>query len=76
LSGVGGLVLAFEPRWSAWRVLLQSMLLWLALLTLGIWRAWDEFDLTRPAFAAVVAVPLSLICLAVLYRVQDKPFAP
>jgi hypothetical protein len=76
LSGVGGLVLAFEPRWSAWRVLLQSMLLWLALLTWGIWRAWDEFDLTRPAFAAVVAVPLSLICLAVLYRVQDKPFAP
>jgi hypothetical protein len=68
LSGVGGLVLAFEPRWSAWRVLLQSMMLWLALLSIGIWRAWPEFDLSRPAFVAVVAVPMSLIGLAVLYR--------
>lgn len=72
LSGVGGLVLAFEPRWSAWRVLLQSMMVWLALLSLGIWRAWAEFDLAKPAFLAVVAVPLSLIGLAVLYRQMER----
>jgi hypothetical protein len=75
LSGVGGLVLANEPRWSAWRVLLQSMMVWLALLTLGIWRAWAEFDLTRPAFAAVIAVPLSLLGLALLYREQERTAA-
>ncbi len=75
LSGVGGLVLATEPRWSAWRVLLQSMMVWLALLTLGIWRAWSEFDLTRPAFAAVIAVPLSLLGLALLYREQERKAA-
>jgi hypothetical protein len=72
LSGVGGLVLASEPRWSAWRLLLQSMMVWLALLTLGIWRAWNDFDPTRPAFAAVVAVPLSLIGLAALYLDQER----
>jgi len=72
LSGVGGLVLAFEPRWSAWRVLLQSMMVWLALLSLGIWRAWADFDLSKPALLAVVAVPLSLMGLAVLYRKMER----
>jgi hypothetical protein len=72
LSGVGGLALASEPRWSAWRVLLQSMLVWLALLTIGIWRARAEFDPSRPAFAAVVAVPLSLLGLAALYYRQER----
>lgn len=72
LSGVGGLALASEPRWSAWRVLLQSMMVWLVLLTLGIWRAWAEFDPTRPAFVAVAAVPLSLIGLAALYLSQER----
>jgi hypothetical protein len=75
LSGVGGLVLASEPRWSAWRVLLQSMMVWLALLTLGIWRAWSEFDPSRPAFAAVVAVPMSLVGLAALYLRQERRVA-
>jgi hypothetical protein len=72
LSGVGGLVLALELRWSAWRVLLQSMMVWLALLSLGIWRAWPEFDVSKPAFVAVVAVPLSLIGLVVLYRQMER----
>jgi hypothetical protein len=72
LSGVGGLVLASEPRWSAWRVLLQSMMVWLALLTLGIWRARIEFDPSTPAFAAVVAVPLSLVGLAALYHWYER----
>ena len=72
LSGVGGLVLAFEPRWSAWRVLLQSMMVWLALLSIGVWRAWAEFDLSKSAFLAVVAVPLSLIGLVVLYRQMER----
>jgi hypothetical protein len=71
LSGVGGVVLAFEPRWTAWRILLQSMMLWLALLTLGIWRAWDEFDVSRVSFAAVLAVPVSLVALALIYALQE-----
>lgn len=67
LSGVGGLVLAAESRWSAWRVLIQSMLLWLALLSVGVWRARDGFDLARPAIAAVWAVPTSLLGLGAIY---------
>ncbi|WP_298835108.1 hypothetical protein [uncultured Piscinibacter sp.] len=72
LSGVGGLVLAAEPRWSAWRVLIQSMLIWLALLTVGAWRAWEEFDPSRPAFVAVVAVPASLVGLGALYAAMER----
>ena len=67
LSGVGGLVLASETRWSAWRVLIQSMLLWLALLTGGVYRAWGDFDVSRPAIVAGYAVPTSLLGLLVLY---------
>lgn len=67
LSGTGGLVLALEPRWSAWRILIQSMLIWLALLTIGVFRAWAEFDLSKPSFVAVLAVPASLVGLGALY---------
>jgi hypothetical protein len=67
LSGVGGLVLAGEARWSAWRVLIQSMLVWLALLSVGVARAWHEFDLSRPSIMAVFAVPASLIGLGLMY---------
>jgi hypothetical protein len=72
LSGVGGVVLGLEPRWAAWRVLLQSMMIWLALLTIGVWRAWNEFDTNRIAFMAVLAVPASLIGLAAIYLMQER----
>jgi hypothetical protein len=67
LSGVGGLALASESRWSAWRILIQSMLIWLALLTIGVVRAWSEFDLSRPSIAAVFAVPASFLGLGAMY---------
>jgi len=41
-------------------------------LSLGIWRAWADFDLSKPALLAVVAVPLSLMGLAVLYRKMER----
>jgi hypothetical protein len=72
LSGVGGLVLASEPRWSAWRVLIQSMLVWLLLLTIGVFRSWDEFDLSRPSIVAVFAVPASLLGLAAIYLAFER----
>jgi hypothetical protein len=72
LSGVGGLVLAFEPRWSAWRILIQSMLVWLALLTIGVLRAWNEFDLSRPSIVVVIAVPGSLLGLGAMYVALDR----
>jgi hypothetical protein len=72
LSGVGGMVLATEPRWSAWRILIQSMLIWLALLTIGIVRAWGEFDLSRPSIVAVFAVPASLMGLGALYVTFER----
>jgi hypothetical protein len=72
LSAVGGLVLASEPRWSAWRILVQSMLVWLALLTVGVVRAWSEFDLSRASVVAVYAVPASLVGLGAMYRFFER----
>jgi hypothetical protein len=39
LSGVGGLVVALEPRWSASRIALEGTILWSALILIGIARA-------------------------------------
>ena len=39
LPGVGGLVVALEPRWSASRIALEGVILWSALILIGIARA-------------------------------------
>jgi hypothetical protein len=42
--GFGFLLLSRDPRWSAWRVLIQTFLIAVALLLVGAARAWDAFD--------------------------------
>jgi hypothetical protein len=46
--GTGFLLLSLDPRWSSWRVLVQTFLLAVALLLVGALRAWDAFDTGRP----------------------------
>lgn len=46
--GVCDLLLAFEPRWSAWRILLQHQALAVGLILLGVVRAWSEFNPANP----------------------------
>jgi hypothetical protein len=48
------------------------MLIWLALLTIGMVRAWGEFDLSRPSIVAVFAVPASLMGLGALYVTFER----
>ena len=44
LPGVTGLLLSREPRWSAWRWLVESAILGLGLTALGVPRAWADFQ--------------------------------
>jgi hypothetical protein len=44
LPGVVALMMAIDGRWSAIRITLQSQAIGLALILVGVARAWDEFD--------------------------------
>ncbi len=44
LSGTTSVVLALDPRWSIWRVPLQTLVIWSVLMTIGMIRAVDDFD--------------------------------
>jgi hypothetical protein len=46
--GVGALVLAFDARWSAWRLIVQTFLVATAFLLVGAIRAFGDFDKTNP----------------------------
>jgi hypothetical protein len=42
--GVGALLLSLDPRWSAWKLCVQTYWVATALLLVGAIRAWDDFD--------------------------------
>jgi hypothetical protein len=43
----GALLVARDERWGSWRLLLQAFFVASALLFVGLWRAWDEFETDR-----------------------------
>ena len=72
LPGVGGLVIALEPRWSASRIALEGAILWSALILVGVTRAWGDFDQTNPlTWVYVGAFGLTLVGISVLYFVLE-----
>jgi hypothetical protein len=42
------ILLAFEPRWSAWRIPLQHQAIAIGLILLAVGRAWSEFNPANP----------------------------
>ncbi len=72
--GTGFLLLSFDPRWSSWRVLVQTFLIAVALLLVGALRAWDAFDhdalLTWGYLAGLAGGALVLLAL---YRAMQRP---
>jgi len=48
LFGVAHCVVPFEPRWSSYRVLVQSEWLGFAFILVGVARAWADFDPSNP----------------------------
>ena len=66
LLGVGGIVIARDPRWSAWRVGLQSIGLWHILVVIGaLFNQADFFNGLLNWY--LISVTLVLIGMAVLY---------
>lgn len=72
--GTGFLLLSFDPRWSSWRVLVQTFLIAVALLLAGAIRAWEAFDhdalLTWGYLAGLAGGALVLVAL---YRSMRPP---
>jgi hypothetical protein len=72
--GTGFLLLSFDPRWSSWRVLVQTFLIAVALLLAGAIRAWEAFDqdalLTWGYLAGLAGGALVLLAL---YRAMRPP---
>lgn len=75
--GTGFLLLSFEPRWSGWRILVQTFLVAVALLLAGAVREWGAFLDDRPLrwgyLAGLVAGAGALVAL---YRAAERTAPP
>lgn len=71
--GVGALLLSWDRRWSAWKLLVQTFLVATALLLIGAIRAWDDFDtdnvMTYLYLGGLVAGDIALL---LLYRSMTR----
>jgi hypothetical protein len=71
LMGVGGVVMAREPRWSAWRVEVESIIfVWHALILIGAVVHFDDFKPGGAWFIAAEA--LTIGALALLYAAMER----
>ncbi|MDX6677694.1 MAG: hypothetical protein QOE31_1746 [Solirubrobacteraceae bacterium] len=74
--GTGFLLLSLDPRWSSWRVLVQTFLIAVALLLIGAIREWDTFDDANVmTWGYVIGLAAGAIALLALYRSMERPAA-
>ena len=73
--GTGFLLLSLDPRWSSWKVLVQTFLIAVALLLVGVVREWDTIDDgAAMTWAYVAGLAGGAIALLALYRsMQRRP---
>jgi hypothetical protein len=65
LPGMVGLMFSREPRWSAWRIVLESQLIGIALILVGVARAWGDFLTDRPTTWIFLAGMVGLLTFLV-----------
>lgn len=74
-AGVG-LGIAFDPRWSSARIMLQSQTISIFFIVLAIVISWADFDQTRPAtwifVGGMVALLIGLSALYVFITMRQK----
>ena len=71
--GVGALLISFDSRWSAWKLIVETFFVATALLLIGAIRAWDDFDtenvLTYLYLGGLVTADIALLFL---YRSMSR----
>lgn len=71
--GVGALLLSLDPRWSAWRLCVQTYWVATALLLVGAIRAWDDFDTGNvTTYLYVGGLLAGDVALLLLYRSMER----
>ncbi|MEY2517470.1 MAG: hypothetical protein QOJ89_4828 [bacterium] len=74
--GMGFLLLSLDPRWSSWRILVQTFLLAVALLLVGAIREFDTFDDGKAmTWAYLAGLAGGALALLALYRQMERPAA-
>ena len=72
--GTAFLLLSFDPRWSSWRILVQTFLIAVALLLVGAIREWNTFLEDRPMkWAYLAGLAGGALALLALYRSMQRP---
>jgi hypothetical protein len=72
--GTGFLVLSFDPRWSSWRILVQTFIIAVTLLLLGAIREWDTFLPDRSLkWVYLAGLAGGAGALLALYRSMERP---
>jgi len=74
LPGVVAIMMALDGRWSAIRITLESQVLGIALILLGVARAWDDFDTSNAlTYVFVGGISLLLVGLLALMVLMERP---
>jgi hypothetical protein len=67
--GIGALLLSLDPRWSSWRLLIQTFFVATAFLFVGAARAFDDFDTGNAAtWLYLGGLAAADVALLLLYR--------
>ena len=72
-AGALALLLSLDPRWSAWRILVQTAALGSALLAVALARGSEDLDTANPlAWLLIAGIGLTLIGAAALSYALDR----
>jgi hypothetical protein len=71
--GIGALLISLDPRWSSWKLIVQTFFVATALLLVGAARAWDDFDTGNAmTYAYLGGLVGSDVALLLLYRSMSR----
>jgi hypothetical protein len=79
LPGVVAIMMALDGRWSAIRITLESQVLGIALILLGVIRAWSDFDTSNAVtyvFVGGISFLLAGLVALVVYMERPRAAAP
>ena len=71
--GVVSLYFAFESRWSAAKIPIESLVIWFGLLLIGFARSWGDVDPTNPILWFLLGgIAVYLVGLSTLYVLMER----